>query len=174
MLTFEEIINNYLNYVTIANDKRIMKEAVNLIESEPIILEHEFDILNEIFSYLKMDYTLKIIQDPESLEFCIAIIKQETPVIENKHDVNILLHELKHSCKNREISKMENTIINFFDASEHIEENEVLLIQNIIQYLNNNWMLKPVETIDYNNEQIMCTKIVPTYNKHLKKINKFN
>ena len=69
---------------------------------------------------------------------------------------------------------MENTIINFFDASEHIEENEVLLIQNIIQYLNNNWMLKPVETIDYNNEQIMCTKIVPTYNKHLKKINKFN
>ena len=41
MLTFEEIINNYLNYVTIANDKRIMKEAVNLIESEPIILEHE-------------------------------------------------------------------------------------------------------------------------------------
>lgn len=169
MLTFEEIINNYLSYVTVTNDKRIMKEAINLIESEPIILDHEFDILNEIFSYLKMDYTLKIIQDPETLEFCIAIIKQNTPIIENKHDVNILLHELKYNCKNREISNMEKTIINFFDASEHIEENEVLLIQSIIQYLNSNWMLKPIETIDYNNEKVKCTKIVPTYNKHLKK-----
>ena len=167
MSSFENIINEYIKYVTVRNDKRIMQEALNLLESEEVILDNELDVLNELFHYLKMDYTIKIIKDKKTLEFCIAVIKQEHPIIENKHDVNILIHELNYNCNNRKKTKMEETILNFLNASEHIEENEVLYIQNIIQYLNNNWILKPMEEIEYQNQNIMCSKIIPSYNKYL-------
>ena len=41
MNNFDSIIEDYMQNVTNLNDKRIMQEAVNLIESSPIILDSE-------------------------------------------------------------------------------------------------------------------------------------
>ena len=158
------IINKYINNATNLNDKRIMKEALNIIESESVILDDELEILNEIFISIKKDYTINIIQDPTNLDFCLAIIKQSLPIMKNSHELTCLLNELKN---NEKISKLEKVTLNFLDASEHIEENEILLIQNIIRYLNNNWILKPFEDQKYQGENIKISRLVPTYSKKL-------
>ena len=164
MDNFKTIINKYINNATNLNDKRIMKEALNIIESESVILDDELEILNEIFISIKKDYTINIIQDPTNLDFCLAIIKQSLPIMNNSHELTCLLNELKN---NEKISKLEKVTLNFLDASEHIEENEILLIQNIIRYLNNNWILKPFEDQKYQGENIKISRLVPTYSKKL-------
>ena len=164
MDNFKTIINKYINNATNLNDKRIMKEALNIIESESVILDDELEILNEIFISIKKDYTINIIQDPTNLDFCLAIIKQSLPIMKNSHELTCLLNELKN---NEKISKLEKVTLNFLDASEHIEENEILLIQNIIRYLNNNWILKPFEDQKYQGENIKTSRLVPTYSKKL-------
>ncbi len=164
MDNFKTIINKYINNATNLNDKRIMKEALNIIESESVILDDELEILNEIFISIKKDYTINIIQDPTNLDFCLAIIKQSLPIMKNSHELTCLLNELKN---NEKISKLEKVTLNFLDASEHIEENEILLIQNIIRYLNNNWILKPFEDQKYQGENIKISRLVPTYSKKL-------
>ena len=166
MDNFKTIINKYINNATNLNDKRIMKEALNIIESESVILDDELEILNEIFISIKKDYTINIIQDPTNLDFCLAIIKQSLPIMKNSHELTCLLNELKN---NEKISKLEKVTLNFLDASEHIEENEILLIQNIIRYLNNNWILKPFEDQKYQGENIKISRLVPTYSKKLTK-----
>ena len=85
MDNFKIIINKYINNATNLNDKRIMKEALNIIESESVILDDELEILNEIFISIKKDYTINIIQDPTNLDFCLAIIKQSLPIMKNSH-----------------------------------------------------------------------------------------
>lgn len=167
MDNFKIIINKYINNATNLNDKRIMQEALNIINSETSILENELDILNEVFIFLKDDYTISIIQDPTNLDFCLAIMKQQLPIIKNKHEVNHLISELKRSTINQKITKLGSTILNFLDASEHIEENEILLIQNIVRYLNNDWILKPFENKKYLGENIKISRLVPTYSKKL-------
>ena len=164
MDNFKTIINKYINNATNLNDKRIMKEALNIIESESVILDDELEILNEIFISIKKDYTINIIQDPTNLDFCLAIIKQSLPIMKNSHELTCLLNELKN---NEKISKLEKVTLNFLDASEHIEEHEILLIQNIIRYLNNNWILKPFEDQKYQGENIKISRLVPTYSKKL-------
>ena len=164
MDNFKTIINKYINNATNLNDKRIMKEALNIIESESVILDDELEILNEIFISIKKDYTINIIQDPTNLDFCLAIIKQSLPIMKNSHELTCLLNELKN---NEKISKLEKVTLNFLDASEHIEENEILLIQNIIRYLNNNWILKPFEDQKFQGENIKISRLVPTYSKKL-------
>ncbi len=164
MDNFKIIINKYINNATNLNDKRIMKEALNIIESESVILDDELEILNEIFISIKKDYTINIIQDPTNLDFCLAIIKQSLPIMKNSHELTCLLNEFKN---NEKISKLEKVTLNFLDASEHIEENEILLIQNIIRYLNNNWILKPFEDQKYQGENIKISRLVPTYSKKL-------
>ena len=84
--------------------------------------------------------------------------------MKNSHELTCLLNELKN---NEKISKLEKVTLNFLDASEHIEENEILLIQNIIRYLNNNWILKPFEDQKYQGENIKISRLVPTYSKKL-------
>ena len=103
MENFKSIINKYVKMTSNQNDKRIIQEALNLINSESTILENEFDILNEIFIYLKKDYTINIIQDPTNLDFCLAIIKQQNPFIKNKHELNSLVCELKLYLLNKNI-----------------------------------------------------------------------
>ena len=164
MDNFKTIINKYINNATNLNDKRIMKEALNIIESESVILDDELEILNEIFISIKKDYTINIIQDPTNLDFCLATIKQSLPIMKNSHELTCLLNEFKN---NEKISKLEKVTLNFLDASEHIEENEILLIQNIIRYLNNNWILKPFEDQKYQGENIKISRLVPTYSKKL-------
>lgn len=166
---FKNIINKHIEITSNLNDKRIMQEALNMLDSESTILKNEFDILNEIFMFLKEDYTVNIIQDPTNLDFCVAIMKQKTPIIKNKHELNCLVSELKRQTINENINKIETTVLNFLDASEHIEENEVLLIQNIIRYLNNEWMLKPFERQRYAGEEIKISRLIPTYSKKLTK-----
>lgn len=167
MNNFITIINDYMQNVTKTNDKRIMQEAINLIESRPIILDSELQVLNEVFNALKSDYTIQIIQDEINLDFLLAIVKQEIPIIENKHDINILVQTLKNFAYDNNISPIEKVALNFLDASEHIEENEVLLIQNIIIYLNNDWQLHEMETRKYNGEVIRYSRLTPTYGKKL-------
>ncbi len=166
MLDFHEIISQYINDVTNQNDKKILQQAINLIESEPIILDEELDILTEFFSALKKDYTIKVITDEKTLDFCIAMVKQDEPIVQNKYQLKILVEQLKKFKSNQNVSKIENAALKFLEASEHIEENETMLIQNIINYLNNNWTLKPIET---NDEQIKYSRLIPVYSKHLRK-----
>lgn len=167
MYNFIKIINNHMEHVTNINDKRIMKEAINIIESEEVILDDELNILNEVFISLKEDYTIKIIQDPTNLDFCLAIIKQPAPIIKNQHELNSLVTELKRYSLSKPITKIESVALNFLDASEHIEENEILLVQNIIRYLNNDWILKPLEKQKYLGEEVRLSRIVPTYCKKM-------
>lgn len=167
MDNFQNIINKYINLSKNLNDKRIMKEALNIIESESVILDDELEILNEIFKSLKDDYTINIIQDPTNLDFCLAIMKQPLPIIKNSHELTLLLNELKGSISDENTTELENAVLNFLEASEHIEENEILLIQNIIRYLNNDWILKPFENQKYLGENIKISRLVPTYSKKL-------
>ncbi len=167
MDNFQNIINKYINLSKNLNDKRIMKEALNIIESESVILDDELEILNEIFKSLKDDYTINIIQDPTNLDFCLAIMKQPLPIIKNSHELTLLLNELKGSISDKNTTELENAVLNFLEASEHIEENEILLIQNIIRYLNNDWILKPFENQKYLGENIKISRLVPTYSKKL-------
>ena len=167
MDNFQNIINKYINLSKNLNDKRIMKEALNIIESESVILDDELEILNEIFKSLKDDYTINIIQDPTNLDFCLAIMKQPLPIIKNSHELTLLLNELKGSISDKNTTELENAVLNFLEASEHREENEILLIQNIIRYLNNDWILKPFENQKYLGENIKISRLVPTYSKKL-------
>lgn len=163
MNNFSQIIKDYMEHITNFNDKRIMQEAITLVNSETDITDEEINILSEIFMSLKEDYTLEIIQDPTNLDFCIAIVKQETPIIENKHELNVLVNELKRFSLKYPISKIENAALLFLDASEHIEEEEFLLIQNIIRYLNNDWCLSPIEHQKY----LRVSRLISTYCKKL-------
>lgn len=170
MHEFSKIIDSYLGHITDLNDRNIIQEALIIIDSEENINDDELNVLNEIFMSLKEDYTLKIIQDSEDLNFCIAIIKQDIPIIKNRHNLNILLNELKRFSLNNTISKIENTVLTFFEACEHIEENEFYLIQSIIKNLNNDWTLSPIKSETSQDEIIKISKLIPTYNKQIIRI----
>ena len=170
MPNFLDIINDYVKNVVNKNDRRIILCAINLLEAENLISTDEINVLNEIFLALKEDYTLSITQDRETLDFMIAIEKQDTPIIENKHDINILCNELKRLTNNN-VTNIQNSIINFFCGCEHIEENEVLVIEKIIDSIINNWVLKPIEQKEENGKIIRYTKFIPIYNKRLVKTN---
>ena len=167
MHEFRKIISGYLEHVTDSNDRDIIQEALIMIDSEENINYDELNVLNEIFLSLKEDYTLKIIQDSEDLSFCVAIIKQDIPIIKNRHKLNTLSNELKAFSLNNTTSKIENTVLTFFEACEHIEENEFYLIKNIIKNLNNDWSLSPIKNEISQNEMIKISKLIPTYNKQI-------
>ena len=167
MTKFSLIINKYIDKTIDLNSKRIMQEALNLIEDEQIISEIELQVLNEIFISLREDFTIIIMQDEVTLDFLITLQKQQKPIIKNEHNINTLINDLKRLNIKQEFSNIENMTLNFLDACEHIEETEIFLIQNIIRYLENNWILKPIETKKYNGEQIRYSKLIPTYCKTL-------
>ncbi len=167
MNSFSKIIKDYMEHITDFNDKRIMQEAITLIDSESDITDEEVNILNEIFMSLKEDYTLEVIQNPNNLEFCYAITKQEIPIIQNKHELNVLVNELKRFSLNYSISKIENAALLFLDASEHIEEDEFLLIQNIIRHLTDDWCLSPIEEQKHSDGIIRISRLIPKYSKKL-------
>lgn len=171
MHNFQNIINDYIKNVINKNDRRIMICALNILEAEEIISDTEINILNEIFMLLKEDYTLAIKQDQNTLDFIIVIEQQPVPIIENKHDLNVLCNELKRIAEHKNISNAEKSIITFLNACEHIEENEVLVIDKIINSIINNWTLTPIEQKEQNKKIIRYTKFIPTYNKCLIKTN---
>lgn len=174
MPKFKDIIKEYVKNVYNENDKRIMVAALNILNASDIISENELDILKEIFMALKEDYTLTIKQDRETFNFMIVISEQNVPVIENKHDINVLYHELQKNSNPLERTRLEDAILTFFDACEHIEEDEVLVINKAIQYITNNWSLGPIEEKETKNGLVRCTHIIPSYNKRLvKKINTY-
>lgn len=164
MNNFISTINNYISHLSNPNDIRILEEAINLLELSPILTKNEIEVLNEMFTSLREDYTLSIMQDRSNLNYMIVIKKQEQPIIENKHDLNVLLTELKKINNN---SIIEKVVINFIDACEHIEENEILRIKQILNYLNNEWTLKPLTEKQYKNETIRCSYLTPCYRKQL-------
>lgn len=165
MNNFIATINNYISHLSNPNDIRILKQAINLLELSPILTRNELEILNEIFTSLREDYTLSIMQDRNNLNYMVVIKKQTKPIIENKHDLNVLLTELKKINSND--STIENIIINFIDACEHIEENEILIIKQILRYLNNEWSLKPLIKKQYEDETIRYSYLTPCYRKEL-------
>lgn len=164
MNKFISTLKNYIQYVSDENDKKILNEAVQLYNTEPLITDVEYDVLNEIFNSLRVDDTIEIIQDPSNLDFCIALKKQEVPIIQNKHDIMTILNELKRISTN---NRAEQLVINFLCSCEHVEQTEVFLVQNIVKYLGNSWNLKPFENIKYYDENIKISRLVPTYSKKL-------
>lgn len=161
-------MNDFINYIKIAtkrsrnmNDKRIMITALNILDLEFVITNEEIEFLNEIFSALKEDYTLLVASDKETLEQVVIIQKQAIPIVENKHDVGTLYNNLK----NIETSNIENLVLNFFKACEHIEEDEVMVINQIIDMLENNWSLRCIDRDNINGNFIRTLKFKPTYNK---------
>ena len=172
MSQFEQIIKKHIHKTNKINDRRIMIEAFELLTDEPILTNNEIDILKEIFMFLKEDYTLSITQDKQTLGFILEISKQEIPIIENKHNVNVLCNELYKSSDCVSMSKLEDAILVFLYACEHIEENEILIIHEIISLLEKNWTLAPIEEKIENENKVKYSKLIPTYQKKLIKKNK--
>lgn len=164
MPDFYYIINNYINNISNLNEKKIIEEAINLIESKPVILDEELKVLNEFFLALKKGYTLNILNDPNTLDFCVAIVKKKEQIRKNNYSIEILFNELQKESLKRNISQIESTVLSLLLASEYLEENEILLIQNIIYYLNNNWTLRPMET---NEQNIKYSRLIPVYSKQM-------
>lgn len=167
MPNFKSIIKDYIKIVSNENDKRIMLTALNILNAQSIISDEEVKVLEEIFMSLKEDYTLEIKQDRDTFDFMIVITEQNIPVIENKHDINVLYHELLKSSNVSNRSNIENVILTFFDACEHIEEDEVLVINKIIYYLTNNWTLSTIREKKLENNSVRCSNIIPSYQKKL-------
>ncbi len=171
MSNFKDIINKYNDKIIRSNDKRILIEAINLLDDEPILTDTELNVLKEIFMALKEDYTLDITQDREQLEFMVEIQKQDVPIIENKHDLNELCNELIQSTNCQSITQLESVVITFLCACEHIEENEICIIKEIIKLIEKNWTLSPIIQKEKNGKIYRYTKFVPTYSKQLVKKN---
>lgn len=169
MPNFKSIIKEYVKNVCNENDKRIMVAALNMLEASNILSDTEINTLKEIFMALKEDYTLEIKQDRETLDFMVVITEQNIPIIENKHDLNVLYHELLNNSNPVNRTKLDNTVLTFLDACEHIEEDEILVISKILQYLTNNWSLSPIEEKIIKNKPVKCSRIIPTYHKKLAK-----
>lgn len=165
MPNFIETIKKHILQSNNQNDKRIMNIALNLLIDSPILSDEEINVLNDIFTCLKFDYTLSIVQDPETLQFGVEISMQETPIIENKHDVMKLYKELATNI-DKKIS-IEDCVLTFLDACEHIEENEVLVINKLLDFMEKNWTLSPIT--EKNNKRY--TFILPCHHKIYQKAN---
>lgn len=163
--TFLSTLEKYTNVVSNENDRKFLSEAIQLYDTEPLISEDEFKILNEMFLSLRVDKTLQIIQDPTNLNFCISIVNEDVPEFQNKHDILIILNELKRlqTFGNR----AEALVVSFLESCEHVEEDELFLIQEIIRYLGSSWKLMPFEEMKYNGEVVKYSRLVPTYSKQL-------
>ena len=143
MSNFQTLIDNYIRKTINENDKKIMQIGANILSLEPIITGIEIETLNEMFKALKEDYTLVLSQDYDTLEPEILIVKQEIPIIQNKHNINVLYTRL---VVQEEISELENTVLLLFNSCEHIEESEIIMIDRIINLIENNWSFKGIKT----------------------------
>ena len=161
MGNFNDIIKRAIKRSHCMNDKRIMITALNILDLKDIITEEELKYLNEIFMALKKDYTLSVTSDRDTLEQVVVISKQIVPIVENKHDVATLYNYLSKETTN----KLENVVLNFFDACAHIEEDEVMIINQIIDMLENSWALKNIEKQDIDGKIVGILKFKPKYQK---------
>ncbi len=161
MGNFNDIIKRAIKRSHCMNDKRIMITALNILDLKDIITEEELKYLNEIFMDLKKDYTLSVTSDRDTLEQVVVISKQIVPIVENKHDVSVLYNYLSKEKTN----KLEKVVLNFFDACSHIEEDEVMIINQIIDMLENSWALKNIEKHDIDGKEVRILKFKPKYQK---------
>lgn len=161
MSNFINLIKKAVKRSKCMNDKRIMITALNILDLEFVINNEEIVYLNEIFTALKEDYTLFVTSDEDTLEQVIVMKKQEVPIVENKHDVDTLYKELSNFMTNN----LEGVVLNFFRACEHIEEVEVMIINQIIDMLENNWCLRSIERKKEDDNDIRVIKFRPNYNK---------
>lgn len=161
MGNFNDIIKRAIKRSHCMNDKRIMITALNILDLKDIITEEELKYLNEIFMALKEDYTLSVTSDRDTLEQVVVISKQIVPIVENKHDVATLYNYLSKEKTN----KLENAVLNFFDACSHIEEDEVMIINQIVDMLENSWALKNIEKQDIDGKIVGILKFKPKYQK---------
>lgn len=161
MSDFINIIRNSMKSTKCMNDKRIMMTALNILDLEKVMNDDELNNLNEIFSALKEDYTLFVTSDIDTLEQIVIITEQVVPIIENKHDVASLYNYLSKLKTNN----IEQTVLNFFDACAHIEENEVMVINQIIDMLENSWSLNGIEQKMIDNKKVRVLRFKPTYTK---------
>ena len=161
MGNFNDIIKRAIKRSHCMNDKRIMITALNILDLKDIITEEELKYLNEIFMALKKDYTLSVTSDRDTLEQVVVISEQIVPIVENKHDVATLYNYLSQEKTN----KLENAVLNFFDACSHIEEDEVMIINQIVDMLENSWALKNIEKQDIDGKIVGILKFKPKYQK---------
>ena len=161
MGNFNDIIKRAIKRSHCMNDKRIMITALNILDLKDIITEEELKYLNEIFMALKKDYTLSVTSDRDTLEQVVVISEQIVPIVENKHDVATLYNYLSKEKTN----KLENVVLNFFDACSHIEEDEVMIINQIVDMLENSWALKNIEKQDIDGKIVGILKFKPKYQK---------
>ena len=153
MGNFNDIIKRAIKRSHCMNDKRIMITALNILDLK--------DIITEIFMALKKDYTLSVTSDRDTLEQVVVISKQIVSIVENKHDVSVLYNYLSKEKTN----KLEKVVLNFFDACSHIEEDEVMIINQIIDMLENSWALKNIEKHDIDGKEVRVLKFKPKYQK---------
>lgn len=161
MKDFIYIIKKAIESSKNMNDKRIMITSLNILDLKDIITNEEINYLDEIFKALKEDYTLFVTADRDTLEQIVVISKQVVPIIENKHNVITLYTELSKL----NIDSIEKVILNFFDACAHIEEDEIMIINQIIDMLENNWSLKSIEKQYIDGSEVRALKFKPRYQK---------
>lgn len=161
MSDYINIIKKSIKRSKCMNDKRIMMTALNILDLEKIITDEELNNLDEIFSALKEDYTLFVTSDIDTLEQIVIITEQVVPIIENKHDVDSLYNYLSKLKTNN----IEQTVLNFFYACAHIEENEVMVINQIIGMIENSWSLNGIKQKTIDNKKVRVLKFKPTYTR---------
>lgn len=159
MSDFINIIKRNIQHSQCMNDKRIMLVALNILDLEKVITDEELDNLDEVFAALKKDYTLSVSSDRDTLEPVVIIMNQTIPIVENKHDVCILYNILNKLNTTR----IERTVLSFFDACAHIEETEVMVINQIIDMLENNWSLNGIERKFVDNREVRVLKFKTAY-----------
>ena len=148
---FKKCIEEYMDKVTDFSDKKILNIAKLLLNYRPLLMENEIDNMTFIFDQLKNDYTLSFHQQPTSLS--LVIEKQNTPMFKKQHEIEILKNELVR-LNNNNVDKLKNSIIKFLDASDHIEENEIMSIECVLKLINNDWYMNEIKNINDNEYHI--------------------
>jgi len=142
---FKSCIENYIDKVTDFSDKKILNIAKLLLIYRPLLTENEIENMVFIFEQLKMDYTLSFHQEPTNLS--LIIDKQNTPMFKKQHEIEIIKNELIR-LNNNDSDKLKAAIIKFLDASDHIEENEIISIEYVLKLINSDWYMDEIKNIN--------------------------
>lgn len=173
MSNFKNIIEEYIEKNSLdENDARIINVAIKILDLEPVLEEKEIQVLNDLFQALREDYTLSIGIN-SNFNYQVIVEKQSIPEISNKHDVNCLYNKLISSVN--EMSSAEKCVLNLFNACEHVEENEIIIVDTIVDYFGKNWTITPLNKVEKDGKMISATSTFkPLYNLRSFKVKKIS
>ena len=74
-----------------------------------------------------------------------------------------------------EMSSAEKCVLNLFNACEHVEENEIIVVDTIVDYFGKNWTITPLNKVEKDGKMISATSTFkPLYNLRSFKVKKIS